>query len=106
LDPDKFRKWANILEQLTRDELIVIGKAIALTRKMQVFNAGDFWKTLKSELEAAGYQSAVIAPLCASLSRTGLLLPASAWGGMIYMPTPWLDELGKIADIEGMAAAK
>jgi hypothetical protein len=96
LDPDKFRRWANILEQLTRDELMVIGKAIALSRKMHAqaveFNPGDFWKTLKSELEASGYQLAVITPLCASLSRTGLLLPGSAWGGMIYMPTPWLDE--------------
>jgi hypothetical protein len=34
LEPDKFRKWANILEQLTRDELMVIGKALAVRRKM------------------------------------------------------------------------
>ena len=33
LDPDKFRKWANTLEQLTRDELIVLGKAVAIRRK-------------------------------------------------------------------------
>jgi hypothetical protein len=107
LEPDKFRKWANVLEQLTRDELMVLGKAIAIMRGMgTAFIPGDFWKRLRSDLEASGYQPPIIEPLCASLSRTGLLLPASAYGGMIYMPTPWLQELGTLADIEGLAAAK
>jgi hypothetical protein len=34
LEANQFRRWANILEQLTRDELLVIGKAIAIGRKM------------------------------------------------------------------------
>lgn len=53
LNSDKFRKWANILEQLTRDELMAIGKAIALTRKMNtqenIDTSGEFWKGLKSD---------------------------------------------------------
>src|ERR1700730_1287808 len=57
LEPDKFRKWANILEQLTRDELMVIGKAIAIGRELGAarvhLTPGDFWKRLKSELEAS-----------------------------------------------------
>jgi len=111
LDPDKFRKWANTLEQLTRDELMVIGKAIAIKREfdtgsLQLNVPGDFWKSLRSALETSGYQPGEIEPLCASLSRTGLLLPASAYGGMIYMPTPWLTELATLADVEGIAAAK
>jgi hypothetical protein len=111
LQPDKFRKWANTLEQLTRDELMVIGKAIAIKREFDTgslqFNVpGDFWKNLRSALETSGYQPGEIEPLCASLSRTGLLLPASAYGGMIYMPTPWLTELATLADVEGIAAAK
>jgi hypothetical protein len=114
LDPDKFRKWANTLEQLTRDELMAIGKAVAIKRKLDV-EAGNgtpqrpeaFSNLLKSELSASGYQSALIEPLCASLVRTGLFLAATGYGGvMVYLPTPWLDELGALADIEGMAAAR
>ncbi|MEH2563460.1 hypothetical protein [Bradyrhizobium sp. AZCC 2289] len=111
LDPDKFRKWANTLEQLTRDELMVIGKAIATKREidagsLQLNVPGEFSKHLRSALERSGYQPAEIEPLCASLSRTGLLLPVSAYNGMIYMPTLWLDELATLADVEGIAATK
>lgn len=109
LDPDKFRKWANILEQLTRDELVVLGKAIAIRREIVAAGAGapnDFWQKLKSELEAGSYPAAEIGPLCTSVSRYGLLVPVSAFGGMVYMPTLWLDELGALADVEGIAAAK
>jgi hypothetical protein len=109
LDPDKFRKWANTLEQLTRDELIVLGKAVAIRRKIVAAGPGtpnDFWQTLKSELEAGRYPADEIDPLCASVSRYGLLVPVSAWGGMVYLPTPWLEELGALADVEAIIATK
>jgi hypothetical protein len=111
LEPDKFRKWANILEQLTRDELLVIGKAIAIKRKMAsegvAFIPNDFSNHLRSDLIASGYQATVIDPLCASLGRTGLFLGASGYGGvMVYLPMPWLDELGTLADVESVANAK
>ncbi|MGY3452866.1 hypothetical protein [Bradyrhizobium sp. USDA 4353] len=108
LDPDKFRKWANTLEQLTRDELIVLGKAIAVKRKMVDVGSdatNDFWQALKSSLESGGYPAAEIDALCASVSRYGLLVPVSAWGGLVYMPSPWLDELGDLADVEGVAVS-
>ena len=64
LEPDKFRKWANILEQLTRDELMVIGKAIAIRRKIAaeavVSRPEEFSQRLRSELTASGYQSTII----------------------------------------------
>jgi hypothetical protein len=111
LEADKFRKWANILEQLTRDELIVIGKAISIQRKITVEGGAakpeDFCKRLKSELMASGYQSTTIDPLCTSLIRTGLLLGASGYGGVtVYLPTSWLNELGALADVEGIVAVK
>jgi hypothetical protein len=107
LEADKFRKWANTLEQLTRDELVAIGKAISIWRKMMAAGpktSGEFWEKLRAELEASGYERSTVEPLCASLSRTGLILPMSAYGGMVYMPTPWLEELGQLADVEGIAA--
>ena len=108
LEPDKFRKWANILEQLTHDELMLVGKAIAIRRK--IIAAGpkapnDFFQRLTQELQASGYKSEIEA-LCASVSRTGLLTPMSAFSSVVYMPTPWLDELGQLADVEGVVNAK
>ncbi len=109
LDPDKFRKWANILEQLTRDELMVIGKAVSIKRKMTAeglpFNTNEFANRLRSELTKSRYAPAEIDPLCASLVRTGLLLAASGYGGVLVpLPTHWLDELGTLADVENVAA--
>jgi len=115
LEPDKFRKWANILEQLTRDELMVIGKAISIRRRMAIEMAAEghaakpeeFSNRLKSQRVASGYQSETVDPLCISLVRTGLLMAASGWGGvMVYMPTIWLDELGELADVDGIAASR
>jgi len=67
LEPDKFRKWANILEQLTRDELMVIGKAVSIKRKMTAegtpFNTNEFANRLKSELINAHYAATEIDPL-------------------------------------------
>ena len=108
LQPDQFRKWANILEQLTRDELMVIGKAIAIRREIVAAGPNapnDFYQRLTKALETSGYKSEIDA-LCASVSRTGLLVPASAFSAMVYMPTPWLEQLGQLADVEGILNTK
>jgi hypothetical protein len=106
LQSDKFRKWANVLEQVTRDELLVIGKAIATKRELDANPSISFWARLKEELAISGYQEVEAGSLCASLTRTGLLLPASGWGELVYRPTPWLDELASLADVEGVAASQ
>ncbi|MGA7804426.1 hypothetical protein [Bradyrhizobium sp.] len=111
LEPDKFRKWANTLEQLTRDELMVIGKAVSIKRRMSAtgaaFNTNEFANCLRSELTSSGYAQTEIDPLCASLVRTGLLLTASGYGGVIVpLPTSWLDELGALADVEGLVGTR
>lgn len=103
LDPDKFRKWAGILEQLTRDELMAIGKGIKIRRSILAAGtnaANDFWQQLHLALQNAGYPNGEISALCASVSRTGLFVPSSAFSGMAYMDTPWLLELGTLADLD------
>ena len=105
LQPDKFRKWCGVLEQLTRDELIVIGTAYRLAKKNpspSPESPNTFWQDLQSELAKGRYESAEIIALCASLSRTGLLVPVSAWGSTAYMSSPWLIQLGVLADLEGV----
>jgi hypothetical protein len=107
LDGDKFRKWCAILEQLTRDELLVIGKAIVARREIVTSKtnvANDFFQRLSFALDQAGYSKEEIGALLTTVSRTGLIVPQSAYGGMVFMPTPWLDELGTLADLESVGA--
>jgi hypothetical protein len=107
LEPDRFRKWANILEQLTRDELMVVGKSIALRQKMVAAIDGlsfDFFSILQEEMKTAGYGSEAMS-LYASVSRTGLLVPGSGFGSLVYRPSPWLDELGQLANVEDALGA-
>jgi hypothetical protein len=95
LEGDAFARWCGILEHLTRDELIVIGVAHRLDNK----DPDEFWRSLKAHLTNGGYSEAEIQSLCASISRTGLLLPMSAWGAVVYVPSPWLSDLAKLADL-------
>ena len=103
LQGDQFRRWCAILEHLTRDELLVVGLSQVIKKQIDAGGpnaANDFWQRLEPALEKAGYEKGEIAALSASVSRTGLLTPVSAFGGMVYMPTPWLDQLGALADLE------
>ncbi len=106
LDADAFRRWAGILEGLTRDELLLIGKAVVIER--HIFEqqhaggdkvANDFWQKLQEKMKAAGYGGGEINALCATVSRTGLIIPVSAYGGTAYMASPWLQEIGLLTSV-------
>jgi hypothetical protein len=121
LDSDKFRKWCSILENLNRDQLICIGRAYIIMKRIEAASTDTdvaastdtdeaastdtFSNTLRNELATGGYQGGEIEALCASVSRTGLLTPVSAYSGMAYHPTPWLKELGELADIDKVSQA-
>ena len=88
-------------------ELLLIGKAYSIRKNIASRGKGapnDFWQQLEAALKEAGFDNNEIPALCVSVSRTGLVIPASALsGGMLYMATPWLDELGSLADLEGLS---
>jgi hypothetical protein len=67
--------------------------------------ANTFWQDLQVELQNGGYEPRVIHALCASLSRTGILLPMSAVSSIAYIDSLWLKELGELADLEALAEA-
>lgn len=104
LEPDKFRKWAGILEALTRDELLVLGTAYRLLKQDPTMKTEAFWESLKAQLGVSGYSEEEIVSLCASVARTGLLLPLggtlSGLNGTWYHPSSRLKELGELADLE------
>jgi hypothetical protein len=100
LESDRFRKWCSVLEHLTRDELVVLGRAYRIAiRDQSTQEKNTFAQDLISDLEKCGYTSGETSALCASLARTGLLIPIPAVGSIIYQRSPWLMELGRLADL-------
>src|SRR5262249_23616191 len=66
-------------------------------------NAGvqDVWSALKEALVPEPFKTNVeLEAVCAALARTGLVLPASAWGGMVYVFNDGVVQLGALADLE------
>jgi hypothetical protein len=109
LEGDKFRKWAGVLENLTRDELLAIGTAYVIAERFDAAGSShlnDFNKALFSELEQKGCSRDEAYPLLISISRTGLLAPSSGWGTLVFQPSYWLKELGKLANLEAMSTKR
>jgi hypothetical protein len=106
LEADKFRKWSKIIEDLTRDELLVIGFAYRLEKQRPADREDDFNGDLRKAIKGAGYEDAELEALLTRVGSTGLLSSASAWGGLAYQPTGWLAELGKLADIEAASRSQ
>jgi hypothetical protein len=102
LHDNSFARWAATLSDLTRDEIVAVGKAYALSKTPARDAEGNeqFWLPFKGSMEAGGYSEEQIIAICASVSRYGLLLPKSVWGGLIYHPSEWLVELGSLAELE------
>ena len=93
---DNFQKWAAVLEGLTRDELLILGVSYRIQQK-----EGHFWTLLINELVPSRFPlNRDVETICAALLRTGLILPKSAMGGLIYEPGNGLDELCKLAELD------
>jgi hypothetical protein len=98
LESDRFRRWASILEDMTRDELVAVGLAYRIAKTSKPGPDSTFSHDLHEALHAKFGEET--AGLLAAVSRTGLLAPVSAFGGLAYFPTPWLQQLGELADLE------
>jgi hypothetical protein len=99
---NEFSRWAATLSDLTRDEIVALGKAYQLSKE-PIWNADgvdQFWLPFKASMKSGGYSEAQIMAICSSISRYGLLLPQSVLNGLIYHPSQWLVELGTLAELE------
>ncbi|WP_190237465.1 hypothetical protein [Rhizobium sp. R635] len=101
LSGDLFQRWAGILEHMTRDELMLIGQGIIIEQtsgsNVQDLNK-DFWNLITEKMITGGYSKEELSALGASVSRYGLLVPVSAWDGILYVPSPWLADLARLVD--------
>ena len=93
---DNFQRWASVLETLTRDEILVLGAAYRLLQR-----EGDTWSLLKSELVPTTFATnRELEAICASLMRTGLMIPASGFGALTYRFSEAIKQLGALAELE------
>jgi len=93
---DKFQACANVLETLTRDEILFLGGMY----KFYTDNPGSAdYRAFLASL-AGTFEEPYAESLAAALSRTGMLLPASAWGSTNYAPTARLFEVCELARIQ------
>ncbi len=101
---DNFRRWCAVLEHLTRAELLMIGFSIVIDRELQMESPDEhregFWQQLQQKMDAGGYGSSEISSLAASVSRYGILVPVSAYGGLNYVASDWLRQLGGLVDTD------
>lgn len=102
LEEDAFRRWCNVLKDLTRDELMLVGKAYRIAKDhgfQKILDRDAFSRQLREEMEAGGYKDDEITSLCTRVSRTGLIVPASGWGTLTYSFSNSLLQLGELASI-------
>jgi hypothetical protein len=97
LEFDRFQKWANVLESLTRDEILVLARAYRISRSAP--SDETFWKRLTDDLSDQ-FSNDEIVELMAGLIRTGLIIPRSGWSTLVYDAGPSLSELGELAELE------
>lgn len=100
MDDDNFRRWCAVLEHLTRAELLMIGIGILVDREVESEGAKreEFWKRVKTRMETGKYTYSETLSLAASVSRYGIFVPVSGYGGLNYEPTDWLRQLGSLVD--------
>ena len=93
LEFDRFQTYANVLEALTRDEILAVGKIYNFSKSGK-FQGNMVQRELEKSFDADKVHS-----LQAALTRTGLLIPVSAFGGLNYLPSKSLHELCELAGI-------
>lgn len=93
---DKFQSCANVIEALTRDEILFLGKLKIWSKS----NPDDIkWIEFRSML-AHDLADLDINACASALSRTGMILPVSAFGTMVYVPTKMFYEVCSLAEFE------
>lgn len=103
LDPDQFRRWSAILEDLTEEELLLLGTFHVLAKEYP--DDRDIWLKVEQRLHEDFNITKETAEACAAaVCRTGLLTSTSAWSGMSYSPTVWLAELAELTDLVDLGA--
>ena len=107
--PDEFKRLANRLDDLSREEVLVLA-AFVKARASPVPEGEDAGSVFHRSAVAAALafgvfkdRDAVLAVMSA-LSRTGWILPVSGWGSLLYEPTAELDVVARLVNFDEAAS--
>jgi hypothetical protein len=92
---DQFQECANVLENLTRDEILIIGKLRIFFRNNP--SARGVLEYIKTIDDVA--QKNIVRMHVSALQRHGLFLPLSVFSDTEYMPTPIFDRICELASV-------
>jgi hypothetical protein len=102
---DEFLRWASLLASLSREEIILASTMLRLwSHPMARSSVEGTTLAVKDELVGLTktfpkdneYEATAFA-----LSRTGLIIPVSGYGGTHHEPTKRLENLARMANLEG-----
>ena len=110
---DEFNKYADTLARLTRDQILLLGRYHAMWVE-EIEQSTDqeeararAWKRLNNQLVPTEFPTADhIISICAQAAGLGLLNMGSAFGGLIYRPSPILLEIIDLADFQDVLRAE
>ncbi|KQZ54450.1 hypothetical protein ASD54_03650 [Rhizobium sp. Root149] len=105
LSEEAFRRWAGVLEHMTRDELMFVGHAVRFYKEIVSGTMPDdirFWGLILKSMQNSGYQEEETSAIAAAVSRSGLFIPLLTAGGLSYKASPRLAELTLLIDSESL----
>ena len=110
---DEFNKYADTLARLTRDQILLLGHYHAMWVE-EIEQSTDqeeararAWKRLNNQLVPTEFPTADhVISICAQAAGLGLLNMGSAFGGLVYRPSPILLEIIELADFQDVLRAE
>jgi hypothetical protein len=105
--PDEFRRHADALAALSRDEILLLAAFIRANKATEGrpgdqtdpnIRAGLVWATILQGGELPGLD---VLALAAALGRTGWIEPLAGGGGMMYYTTSAFSTIERLVDFEG-----
>ncbi|MBI4968057.1 MAG: hypothetical protein HZC25_08045 [Rhodospirillales bacterium] len=103
---DEFLYYADLLASLRQEEVIVLATLYRYWTSTDVQAMPDDERKnatnqrTRDELVPAALSSKeLLLATLGAVSRTGLVISASAWGGIVYFPSPLMDDLNRLCPL-------
>jgi hypothetical protein len=105
---DNFLRWASLVASLSREEVIAISVHYRMWQRHRLERDGgkeDAGKDTKEVDEVVGHGKPFkngdeYYRTISAMVRTGLVVPKSGWGSLIYEPSDLMDKIAGLVDIE------
>ncbi len=102
LEPDAFRVWCTVLQDLSRDEILGLGAARTLVEESKAKGEelrDNFRQELRASPALGCFAPDDLDALCARLVSKGLFIPISAWGATAYTLSPTFHQLCALVSV-------